>query len=60
MLKQNDICFVSDVHFAVLCFFKDFLVFEIKKNLDLRKILVTPEMFLKSRLHALYCTKIKL
>ena len=26
-----------------------FLVFEIRKNLDLRKILVTPKIFLKSR-----------
>ena len=43
MLKQKDICFVSDVHFAELCFFKDFLVFEIKKNFDLRKIFVTPK-----------------
>ena len=28
-----------------------FLVFEIRKNLDLRKILVTPKIFLKSRFH---------
>ena len=28
---------------------RDFLVFEIRKNLDLRKILVTPKIFLKSR-----------
>ena len=33
----------------------DFLVFEIRKNLDLRKILVTPKIFLKSRFH---CTKL--
>ena len=30
---------------------RDFLVFEIRKNLDLRKILVTPKIFLKSRFH---------
>ena len=29
----------------------DFLVFEIRKNLGLRKILVTPKIFLKSRVH---------
>ena len=34
-----------------LCFFKGFLVFEIRKNIDLRKILVTPKIFLKSRVH---------
>ena len=28
---------------------RDFLVSEIRKNLDLRKILVTPKIFLKSR-----------
>ena len=28
---------------------RDFLVFEIRKNLHLRKILVTPKIFLKSR-----------
>ena len=28
-----------------------FLVFEIRKNFDLRKILVTPQIFLKSRFH---------
>ena len=39
----------------LLCFFKGFLVFEIRKNLDLRKILVTPKIFLKSRLH---CTTV--
>ena len=32
------------------CFFKGFLVFKIRKNLDFRKILVTPpKIFLKSR-----------
>ena len=30
---------------------RDFLVFEIRKNLDLRKIFVTPKIFLKSRFH---------
>ena len=34
-----------------LCFFKGFLVFEIRKNPDLRKILVTPKIFVKSRFH---------
>ena len=32
---------------------RDFLVFEIRKNLDLRKILVTPKIFLKSRFHCI-------
>ena len=30
---------------------RDFLLFEIRKNLDLRTILVTPKIFLKSRFH---------
>ena len=30
---------------------KDFLMFEIRKTLDLRKIFVTPKIFLKSRFH---------
>ena len=37
--------------YALLVIFKGFSVFEIKKNLDLRKILVTPKIFLKSRFH---------
>merc|ERR1712085_172039 len=37
--------------YALLVPFKGFLVFEIRKNLDLRKILVTPKIFLKSRFH---------
>ena len=44
---------VSDAHFVKLCFFKGFLVFEIGKNLDLRKILVTMKIFLKSRVHCM-------
>ena len=51
MKEQEDICIVSDVYFAKLCFFKDFLVFEIRKNFDLRKGLLTPKIFLKSRFH---------
>ena len=51
MIEQSDICIVSDVNFVKLCFFKGFLVFEIRKNLDLRKILVIPKIFLKSRFH---------
>ena len=54
VLKQQDICIISDVHFAELCFFKGFLVFEIRKNLDLRKIFVTPKIFLKLRFHCTY------
>ena len=54
MLKQQDICIVSDVHFAELCFFKGFLVFEIRKNFDLRKIFVTPKIFLKSKFHCTF------
>ena len=30
---------------------RDFLGFEIRKNLDLRKFLVTPKIFLRSRFH---------
>ena len=37
--------------YAILVTFKGFPVFEIRKNLDLRKILVTPKIFLKSRFH---------
>ena len=63
MLVQKDICIVSDVHFAKLCFSKGFLVFEIRKNLDLRKILFTPKIFLKSRFHCITylrtCLRIK-
>ena len=57
MIEQSDICIVSDVNFEKLCFFKGFLVFEIRKNLDLRKILASPKIFLKSRFHCttFYC-----
>ena len=37
--------------YALLVTFKGFPVFEIRKNLDLRKILSTPKIFLKSRFH---------
>ena len=37
--------------YAILVTFKGFPVFEIRKNLDLRKILSTPKIFLKSRFH---------
>ena len=37
--------------YALLVTFNGFLVFEIRKNLNLRKILVTPKIFLKSRVH---------
>ena len=40
--------------YALLVTFNGFPVFEIRKNLDLRNILVTPKIFLKSRF---YCTK---
>ena len=36
---------------ALLVTFNGFPVFEIRKNLDLRKILSTPKIFLKSRFH---------
>ena len=39
--------------FILLCFSKGFLVFEIRKNHDLRKILVTPKIFLKSKAHCI-------
>ena len=45
----------EDVQFAVLRLISNFLwlflVFEIRKNLDLRKILVTSKIFFKSRVH---------
>ena len=37
--------------YAILVTFKGFPVFEIRKNLDLRKILSTPKIFLISRFH---------
>ena len=37
--------------YAISVTFKGFPVFEIRKNLDLRKILSTPKIFLKSRFH---------
>ena len=37
--------------FSMLSFFKGFLVFGIRKNLDLRKISVTLKIFFKSREH---------
>ena len=40
--------------YALLVTFNGFPVFEIRKNLDLRKILSTPKIFLKSRFH---CTQ---
>ena len=36
-------------NYALLVTFKGFPAFEIRKNLDLRKNLVTPKIFLKSR-----------
>ena len=39
--------------FCKVMLFKGFLMFEIRKNLDLRKILVTPKIFLKSRFHCI-------
>ena len=40
--------------YALSVTFDGFSVFEIRKDLDLRKILSTPKIFLKSRFH---CTK---
>ena len=37
--------------YALLVTFNGFPVSEIRKNLDLRKILSTPKIFLKSRFH---------
>ena len=37
--------------YTLLVTFKGFPLFEIRKNLDLRKILSTPKIFLKSRFH---------
>ena len=43
------------MHLVIYCVLsitiRDFLVFEIRKNLDLRKIFVIPKIFLKSRFH---------
>ena len=41
--------------YALLVTFNGFPVFDIRKNLDLRKILVAAKIFLKSRFH---CTVI--
>jgi len=43
--------------YALLVTFKGFPVFEIRKNLDLRKILSTPKIFLKSRFHCILVDK---
>ena len=40
--------------YALLVTLNGFPVFEIRKNLDLRKILSTPKIFLKSRFHCTY------
>ena len=52
MIEQYDICIVSDVHFACIlqsyAFSRCFFAFEIGKNSDLKTILVTPKIFLKS------------
>ena len=40
--------------YALLVTFNGFLVFEIRKNFDLTKILCTPKIFLKSRFHYTY------
>ena len=59
-IKSNEFKKFALVHvfilktYALLVTFNGFPVFEIRKNLDLRKILVTPKIFLKSRFH---CTK---
>ena len=42
---------------GLLVTFNGFPEFEIRKNLDLRKILSTPKIFLKSRFH---CMKIRI
>ena len=39
--------------YALLVTFNGFPVFEIRKNLDLRKVLLTPKIFLKSRFHCI-------
>ena len=39
------------IYYVLSIIIRDFLAFEIRKNLDLRKILVTPKIFLKSRFH---------
>ena len=39
------------VSFIIYIGDRDFLTFEIRKNLDLRKIFVTPKIFLKSGFH---------
>ena len=36
----------------------EFLVFEIRKNLDLRKILSIPKIFLKSRFHCIFIERL--
>ena len=46
--------------YAILVTFKGFPVFEIRKNLDLRKILSTPKIFLKSRFQCTIKTQMNL
>ena len=41
------------VSYIIYIGIRDFILFEIRKNLDLRKILVTPKIFLKSRFHCI-------
>ena len=42
---------------GLLVTFNGFPEFEIRKNLDLRKILSTPKIFLKSRFHCIVFVK---
>ena len=42
---------------GLLVTFNGFPEFEIRKNLDLRKILSTPKIFLKSRFHCIMMSK---
>ena len=45
-------------HLIFILEIRDLLVFEIRKNLDLRKILVSPKSFLKSRVHCALFLKV--
>ena len=51
--------FIQVIYCVLSIVIRDFLVFEIRKNLDLRKILVTPKIFLKSRFHCISSVKNK-
>ena len=51
LLKWNTLIHHLVIYCVLSIIIRNFLVFEIRKNLDLRKFLVTPRIFLKSKFH---------